>query len=109
MITTYLIQILMCIGDVSDEKHLEHVVKETVERFGRIDVVIPNAGFADVGKIDTLDLQVYDNVMNVNCRSVLKLIQLSVPHLIETKGNVVSVSSLYGPRPVTFNQVLKLI
>lgn len=91
----------MFIGDVSDDKHLEHVVEETIHHFGRIDVVIPNAGFADVGKIDTLDLEVYDNVMSVNCRSVLKLIQLCTPHLTETKGNIVSVSSINGPRPVS--------
>ncbi|KYN03098.1 putative L-xylulose reductase [Cyphomyrmex costatus] len=63
------------------------------------DVLINNAGIVDIGTIETSSLEQYDNIMNVNVRSVFQLTALAVPHLIKTKGNIVNVSSLAGLRP----------
>ncbi len=50
------------------------------------------------GSIETLKIEEYDTLMNVNVRSIVVLTQLCVPHLIQSKGNVVNVSSVTGTR-----------
>lgn len=50
------------------------------------------------GTIETTSLDQFDHIMNVNVRSLFRLTQLAVPHLIETKGNVVNLSSVCGIR-----------
>ena len=43
----------------------------------------------------------YDELMNINCRSIVLLMKLCTPHLIESKGNIVNVSSVTGLRAVS--------
>jgi NAD(P)-dependent dehydrogenase (short-subunit alcohol dehydrogenase family) len=69
-----------------------------LKKFGKIDVLVNNAGLGKNGDILTTTLDQYDLVMNTNVRSVFHLTQLTVPHLIKTQGNVVNISSVAGPR-----------
>lgn len=50
------------------------------------------------GTIETTTLDQYDRIMNVNVRALFRLTQLAVPHLIQTKGNIVNLSSVCGIR-----------
>ncbi|MGH0170978.1 UNVERIFIED_CONTAM: hypothetical protein FKN15_060120 [Acipenser sinensis] len=51
-----------------------------------------------MGSIETTNMEQYDRVMNINVRSVYHLIHLAVPHLINSKGCIVNVSSVNGQR-----------
>ncbi len=82
------------------EKDCEGAVCKTIERFKRLDVLIPNAGILVIGPLEKQSIEEYDRVMNINVRSIIVLIKFASPYLIESKGNVVNVSSICGLRAV---------
>ena len=86
------------LGDVTEISHVERLVSETIDNFGRLDVLVNAAGIIKTGSIENTTLDDWDKMMNVNLRSLFYLIQKCVPHLAETKGNVVNVSSVTGTR-----------
>ncbi|XP_078664572.1 3-oxoacyl-[acyl-carrier-protein] reductase FabG-like [Branchiostoma floridae x Branchiostoma belcheri] len=91
-------KILLVIGDICEEQVQKNLVEQTVQKFGRIDVLVNSAGIAHLASIETTDMAEYDKLMNVNVRSMVALTQLCVPHLIKTKGSIVNVSSVNGMR-----------
>ncbi|KAJ8285597.1 hypothetical protein GJAV_G00028650 [Gymnothorax javanicus] len=91
-------QPLLVPGDLSDVNTVKRTVEQTLSHFGRLDVLINSAGILAMGSIESTSLEQYDEVMNVNVRSVYFLTHLCVPHLIKTKGSIVNVSSVNGQR-----------
>jgi len=85
-------------ADLSDEKQSESCIAHAVEMMGALDVLINAAGILKGGRIEDTSLALWDEMMNINLRSVFHLMRLAVPHLEETKGNIVNVSSVTGPR-----------
>jgi NAD(P)-dependent dehydrogenase (short-subunit alcohol dehydrogenase family) len=85
-------------ADVTREADIERVVRETVQAFGGIDVVVNAAGIIATGTIENTGLEDWDYMMNLNVRAPFYLIQCAMPHLIERKGNIVNVSSVTGVR-----------
>lgn len=86
---------------MSVEKDCEDAVGKAVDKFKRLDVLIPCAGILTSGPLETISMDEYDRLMNINCRSIILLMKLCVPHLVETKGNIVNVSSVTGIRAVS--------
>ncbi|XP_026314610.1 uncharacterized protein LOC113226261 [Hyposmocoma kahamanoa] len=71
------------------------IIDETVNKFGKIDVLVNNAGFAKYGGLtDGKFLEAYDALMRTNMRAVAELTMLAVPHLAKTKGNIINTSSI---------------
>lgn len=91
-------EVLSVVSDVNIEADRVRVVNETIAKFGKIDVLVNNAGIGDGGELLKTTMEQYDNVMNTNVRSVFHLTQLATPHLIKTKGNIVNISSVAGLR-----------
>lgn len=91
-------EVLSVISDMNVENDRQKIVSETLKRFGKIDVLVNNAGIGEYGDLLTTDLNKFDDIFNTNVRSVFHLTQLVAPHLIETKGNIVNVSSVAGLR-----------
>lgn len=85
-------------GDVTSESNIQNVLESTIKHYGRLDVLVNNAGIFETGSMEKSSLAQYDRVMNVNVRSVLHLTMLAVPHLVKSKGNIVNVSSINGLR-----------
>ena len=85
-------------ADVTDERDAERAVRETVDDFDRLDVLVNAAGILASGTIETTTLAAWDEMLNVNLRAVFHLMHLAVPHLERTQGNVVNVSSVTGLR-----------
>jgi len=85
-------------ADLSDEKQSESCIAQAVEMMGGLDVLINAAGILKGGRIEDTTLGLWDEMMNINLRSVFHLMKLAVPHLEKTKGNIVNVSSVTGPR-----------
>ncbi|XP_026756546.1 uncharacterized oxidoreductase YxbG-like [Galleria mellonella] len=91
-------------ADVANDDDVKRIVDETIENFGKIDVVVNNAGIGLFGgTLSDSALKVYDEVMAVNVRAVYLLTTLTVPHLIQTKGNIVNISSIAGKKPLSRN------
>ncbi|KAI1724839.1 enoyl-(Acyl carrier protein) reductase domain-containing protein [Ditylenchus destructor] len=88
-------KILKVIGSLEDPKTPAKIIEQTVQKFGKIDVLVNNAGAAGHPTIDDVDaLEYLDFLYTVNFRSVVALTQLAIPYLEKTKGNVVNVSSM---------------
>ena len=85
-------------ADVTDLSQLDRLVGETTDQYGRIDVLVNAAGILKGGTIENTSVADWDNMMNINVRSVFYLIQKCVPQLERSKGNVVNVSSVTGLR-----------
>lgn len=80
------------VADVTTDA--ERIISATIQRFGKLDVLVNNAGILVVCSEPLGTLEAYDQIMNTNVRSVLALTKLAVPHLEKTKGNVVNISSI---------------
>lgn len=91
-------EVLSIRADLSVDSEADRVVDQAVEAFGGIDVLVNAAGFLTTGTIETTSFDAWDEMMNVNVRAVFRLMQRSLPSLIERRGNVVNVSSVTGLR-----------
>jgi len=89
---------LLIVGDLTKEEDVTKIVDQTIERFGKLNILVNNAGILEMGSIENTNLEQFDRVMNCNVRSIYHLTMLCTPHLISTKGNVVNVSSVNGIR-----------
>lgn len=85
-------------GELTNEAQTAAILENTIKHFGKLDVLINNAGIIESGSIENTSLDQYDRLMNINVRSIYHLSMLAVPHLIKTKGNIVNVSSVNGIR-----------
>ncbi|WP_086824641.1 SDR family oxidoreductase [Allokutzneria sp. NRRL B-24872] len=85
-------------GDVSEPEVLADLAKQTLDRFGRVDLVINNAGIRGSGEpVWEMPAEQWDRVLGVNLLGVVNGIRAFVPHLIEAgRGHVVNVASLAG-------------
>lgn len=92
---------LAIIADITEDSEAERVVNEAVEHFGKIDVLVNNAGVIGMGGIKNSEMEIYDKVMNTNMRSVYLLTKLTTPHLIQTKGAIINISCIAGSKPST--------
>lgn len=90
--------IKIVLADVSQTSQVDRLISETMGAFGQIDVLVNAAGILKNGSVENTTLDDWDKMMNVNLRSVFYLMQKCVPHLEETKGNIVNVSSVTGTR-----------
>jgi len=84
--------------DVTDGEQVQRAINETLKSFGGLDVLVNAAGHISTGSIENTSLSAWDAMMNVNLRAAFQLMQMAAPHLIETKGNIVNVSSVTGLR-----------
>ncbi|MGE5342864.1 MAG: glucose 1-dehydrogenase [Candidatus Omnitrophota bacterium] len=85
-------------GDITDTTFCSRLITETLQRFGQLDILVNAAGIIGSGTIENTTLEFFDNMMDINVRSMFHLSQLAVPHLVQTKGNIVNVSSVTGTR-----------
>lgn len=85
-------------ADLAREGESESALNEAVELMGGLDVLVNSAGILKSGNIENTSLELWDEMMNINLRSVFHLMKLAVPHLERTRGNIVNVSSVTGLR-----------
>jgi NAD(P)-dependent dehydrogenase (short-subunit alcohol dehydrogenase family) len=85
-------------ADITDPRQAEHCVTKAVEQMGGLDVLVNAAGILKSGSLESTSLEAWDETMNANLRSMFHLMQLAVPHLERSRGNIVNVSSVTGLR-----------
>ncbi|KPI99448.1 PREDICTED: glucose 1-dehydrogenase-like [Papilio xuthus] len=87
-------------ADVSKEEEAIKIVEQTVDEFGKIDVLVNNAGVSRYGSVGYGNiLKAYDEVMATNMRAAIILTSLCAKHIISSKGNVINVSSVLAVIP----------
>ncbi|MDX5348003.1 MAG: SDR family oxidoreductase [Hymenobacteraceae bacterium] len=87
---------LAFVADVSKEADARQMVEKTLEAFGRIDVLINNAGISMRALFEDLDLNVIRKVMDINFYGTVYSTKFALPSIIKSKGSVVGVSSIAG-------------
>lgn len=86
-------------GDVSDYGGMERVVRELVERWGRLDVVFANAGINGVwAPIEEMKTEEWDKTLAINLSGTFYTIKAAVPHLKKKGGSIIVTSSVNGTR-----------
>lgn len=89
--------VLTVVGDVTSAEDRQRLVEQTLARFGRIDVLINNAGIGDGGTFTQITAERIDAVLQTNLVAVIHLTHLVVPTMIEQgAGIIINVSSPMG-------------
>ncbi|QDT43382.1 putative oxidoreductase [Gimesia alba] len=83
--------------DVTDRQQMKQLVDQAVSEFGRIDVILNNAGLMPLAPLESLKTDEWDQMIDVNFKGVLNGIAAALPHMKEQKsGHFINVSSVYG-------------
>ena len=88
---------MLTAGDVSDESQAEQIIKAVVSEFGRIDILINNAGIHRDRLLLRMKTSDFDEVLQVNLRGAFLCTRFVMPHLIRQHyGRVINISSVVG-------------
>lgn len=87
--------------DVSDPQAAPLAIRACLDRFGRLDALVNNAGVADFGPIAETDFARWRRVMETNLDGVFLMSQAAIAALSETRGAIVNIASISGLRAST--------
>ncbi|KAB1188247.1 MULTISPECIES: SDR family oxidoreductase [Haloferax] len=99
------VETLVIPTDVRDEDAVEAAFDQTVDEFGRVDVVVNNAGLGRGSDVESMTTTEYRQMMDTNVDGVFFISRAALPHLRETAGNLIFVGSFAGQYPRPFNPV----
>jgi meso-butanediol dehydrogenase/(S,S)-butanediol dehydrogenase/diacetyl reductase len=85
-------------ADLADGAQVRALISEITSRFGRLDVVVSNAAGYETGQLTDLSDQAWEALRGTNVDGFFHLAKASLPHLAESGGNLVAVSSVSGDR-----------
>jgi gluconate 5-dehydrogenase len=95
--------------DVTKPEDVQHVVRRTVEQFGRIDILVNNSGASWGALVEEMPLEAWYKVMNVNVTGTFLMSQAAGKVMIEQKAgkiiNIASVAGLQGSDPTYMNAI----
>ena len=87
-------------GEVGDEEQVKRLIDETVEKYGKIDIVVNCAGVVCGGNAEETDLATWENVMRINATGTFLVCKYALPHLRKSRGVIVNVSSLVAVKGI---------
>jgi len=81
--------------DVSDERQVRDSIRQTIKQFGKLDIVVNNAGMVHIKPLHEYTERQWDEVMNVNVKSMFFALKHAIPHLRRSgRGYIVNVGSI---------------
>lgn len=90
-------EVLILKADVSKFDECENLVKETIAKFGKIDVLVNNAGITKDGLIAMMKEEAFDRVIDINLKGTFNMTRNVVPYMMKKRcGNIVNISSVVG-------------
>ena len=84
--------------DSSSEEQTRKMIQEVIDRFGKIDLLINNAGISMRSMFETIDLHVLKQVMDINFWGTVYATHAALPYLKQSKGGIIGISSIAGYR-----------
>lgn len=90
---------LLMQGDVASDTDCKALVQATIDRWGRMDALVNNAGvstFTGAANWDVLDMEIFSRIFAVNSVGAFQMVRACAPHLKSSQGSVVNVSSIAG-------------
>ncbi|XP_033749515.1 3-oxoacyl-[acyl-carrier-protein] reductase FabG-like [Pecten maximus] len=88
-------------ANITKEDDRKKIIDECISKFGRLDVLINNAGIGRFASLVNTPPDMYDDIMDLNVKAQLYITQLAVPHLKATKGNIVNLASIVSEEAMT--------
>ena len=89
--------------DVTSDESVASVVKQVIERFGQIDVLVNNAGVGATGAAEEFSVARTQDIFDINVYGVMRMTKAVLPHMrAQRRGRIVNVSSLSGFVPSPF-------
>ncbi|AHM62273.1 short-chain dehydrogenase [Flammeovirgaceae bacterium 311] len=85
-------------ADAALEADNQRMVEEAIAQFGRLDVLICNAGISMRALFEDLKLEVFRQVMDINFYGTVYAVKYALPHILASKGAVIGISSINGHR-----------
>lgn len=86
-------------GDMTDSNIVQKVVDTALEKFNRIDILVNNAGWCPVEPITEITVEDYDKAFDLDVRAVVDMTTKALPHIIESQGNIINLSSVGATHP----------
>ena len=91
-------------ADISDKAQCQKLIDTTIAKFGKLDVLVNNAGWTTLvphADLDALTDEIFEKTFNVNVMGTWQLTKMAMPHLLKSQdGNVVNITSVAGVRPM---------
>ncbi|WP_370462578.1 SDR family oxidoreductase [Pseudomaricurvus sp. HS19] len=85
------------VTDVTDKAQVQHLVDTAVQSFGKLDVIINNAGVMPLAPMEDLKTDEWDHMIDVNLKGTLYGIAAALPQMQQQKsGHIINVASVYG-------------
>ena len=84
--------------DVRKYEQVEKLVESVVDDYGKLDVMVNNAGVGSESNLENMSLEEWRNVVDTNLDGVMYGSKAALPHLLETEGCIINVESIYGLR-----------
>ena len=90
-------EIIICKTDVTKKSDCDNLVKQAIDKYGTVDVLINNAGLMPLSFVKSLKIDEWDRMIDVNIKGVLYCTAAVVPTMVEKKsGHIVNISSVAG-------------
>jgi len=91
---SYGVRVCVTVGDISEEAVVRELVENTLKTFGRVDILLNNAGITNPKPITEMTVEDWDRMMAVNLRSHFLACKYVIPHMIaQRSGRIINVSS----------------
>ena len=92
--------------DVTSDTSAAATVKHVIDKFGRIDVLVNNAGVGPVGSVEEMSIAQAQAVFDINVFGVMRMVQQVLPHMrAQKQGRIINLSSVQGYLPAPFMAV----
>ena len=92
-------KIAYVVGDLTKSEDVTRVVDFVKEKYGRLDILVNNAGWCPVQSIKEVTMADYDKAFNLDVRALVDMTIQSLPLLLESKGNIVNLSTVGATHP----------
>lgn len=89
--------VIPIVADVRKEEDVKNVIEKTIEKFGKLDILINNAGvFPKIKQLHEISEGDWNDVLDVNLNGPFRFTKFAIPHLQKTSGIIINVSSDAG-------------